>query len=251
MSGCDLGAVEAYAFGEIEGESAARMRAHLGACEACAGELSLLRAERRALSAYGRGAPRPLPAFEAVLARSLAGEGQEVLPARPTTVPVRAEAGGRGAGGVGGLAALFARLRAAFAPSAEGAPRFPPAWVGLGAFAGATALVLQFLPAVSSPVLFLSDDPGGLACRLEEPARFENAVASAEDAFRACLMVTPTYAPPALVDSDGAPNLERFRGRPGPRRNRSKLAAVSPRGVTTAGLPSNRRNDAGALRAGE
>ncbi|HEU4410160.1 MAG TPA: zf-HC2 domain-containing protein [Polyangiaceae bacterium] len=194
MSGCDLGAVEAYALGELGGEAAGRLRAHLGACAACSRELALLRAERRALSSFARGEPRPLPAFEAVLARSLAGEGRGAA----------AAAGARPARPGGRRGAWLGRLRALGERAVEGAPRPPPAWVGLGAFAAAAAIVLQFLPAASSPAPFLSDEPGGLACRVEEPARFEVAVASAEDAFRACLMVTPTYAPPALVEGDAA-----------------------------------------------
>ncbi|HEU4535995.1 MAG TPA: hypothetical protein VFS00_17845, partial [Polyangiaceae bacterium] len=77
------------------------------------------------------------------------------------------------------------------------APKAPPSWLGLGVCAAAAAIVLQFLPGAASPLPFSADDPGALVCRLDEPMRLDLAVASAEDAFRACLMVTPSYQPPA------------------------------------------------------
>ncbi len=179
MSGCDPGAVEAYALGELEGEAVGRARAHLGGCAACARELALVRSERRALAAYARAAPRPLPDFEAVLARS-----RGVAPAPRALRPSR-------------LARFAAALRP---PRVFAALRPPPAWFALGACAAA-AFVLQFSPGVGGPP-FAPDDAGALACPLEEPLRFDVAVASAEDAFRACLMVTPTSQPPAGVSSD-------------------------------------------------
>jgi hypothetical protein len=160
VSGCDWEGVEAYALGELDGERAARVRAHLGACAACARELALVRAERRALAAYARRDARPLPAFEAVLARANA---------RAPAPPAR---------------------------------RAPPAWLGLGACAAAAAVVLQFLPGVGSPLPFSEGDPSAPACWLEEPPRSDLAVASAEDAFRACLVVTPNSPPPGSVGDD-------------------------------------------------
>ncbi|MCU0688078.1 MAG: zf-HC2 domain-containing protein [Polyangiaceae bacterium] len=179
MSGCDQEAVEAYALGELEGARAGQVRAHLGDCAACSRELALWRAERRAFAARARQHDaRPLPAFEAVLAASR----------REPEKAVRS--------------ALFAL------PARSARPRWPtlkppPAWFGLGAFAAAAALLMQFLPGAASPLPFSADDGSVLACRLDEPMRLDLAVASAEDAFRACLMVTPSYQPPPAGVDDG------------------------------------------------
>jgi anti-sigma factor RsiW len=165
VSGCDFEVIEAYALGELDEEGVGRARAHLGGCEACSRELALLGVERRALAAYGRSAPRPLPDFGAVLARSKA---VVELPA--------------------------ARKKRQTATRV---------WVGVFA---AAAVVLQILPARGpspfSPFSsFSPSDPSTLVCRIDDALRFD--VASAEDAFRACLMVTPAYQPPAFAE-DGA-----------------------------------------------
>lgn len=67
---CPLPSVlEALVLGELGGERRARVAAHGAVCPACARELAWLRAEQRLVQARG-GERDPLPAFEAVLARS-------------------------------------------------------------------------------------------------------------------------------------------------------------------------------------
>lgn len=190
MSGCDQEAVEAYALGELEGARAGQVRAHLGDCAACSRELELLRAERRAFAARARQHDvRPLPAFEAVLAASRCEPEKAARPA------------------LFALPALPTRPRLPRLPTLKP----PPAWFGLGAFAAAAALVMQFLPGAASTLPFSADDTGVLACRIDEPMRLDLAVASAEDAFRACLMVTPSYQPPPAGVDDGDDHTSHWR----------------------------------------
>ena len=71
MSGCDLDTLESLAFDELTPTLADAVRAHVAACPACAAELGLLRAERRAFAERARdSAPLPLPGFSAALALS-------------------------------------------------------------------------------------------------------------------------------------------------------------------------------------
>lgn len=202
MIGCDPETVEAYALGELEGARAGQVRAHFVGCAACSRELELLRAERRAFAARARQHDaRPLPAFEAVLAAS---RREPERPARPAlfALPRRST-----------LPKLPSLPRLAKLPSRPRLPALkpPPAWLGLGAFAAAAALMMQFLPGAASTLPFSADDSGVLACRIDEPMRLDLAVASAEDAFRACLMVTPSYQPPPAGVDDGDDRTSHWR----------------------------------------
>jgi hypothetical protein len=69
MSGCQFDEIEAYAFDELSAPRAAKVRAHVAACPACAAELAALRRERSLFITRAAHEIQALPSFADVLAR--------------------------------------------------------------------------------------------------------------------------------------------------------------------------------------
>lgn len=155
--------LEAHARGELDPPEKSSLRAHLAGCAACAREAAALAAEQRLFA--GRAdhlAPElagALPSFDALLARARA----ESVPDRRSRRAAWASFGLAAAAAILGL--LYALRSPEPSPAASAAEDIGP---DLACFDGEPALE-------------------------DEPHLLDNAIASVEDEYSACLVATPLF----------------------------------------------------------
>lgn len=163
--------LEGYVFGELGDERATQIILHLGACEACAREVAMLRAERRAFRDRADGEVVAVPAFAGVLEKMRAQE--------PIDLAARRAWWKRGA-----------ILTVAVAAAASFLIALP---------------ARHDQPAASNGVVVEAEPPQA-SCWEGEPSGNEEAVyqtdeamASVEDAYEACLLTSPRAPRPTTI----------------------------------------------------